>query len=162
MRGGNEEGGKRRCGIGREHEMRADEESVEACGAKLHEIVMGAQAGFADRDAVVWNAADQFEGCFDADGEGFEVTVVYTDDAGAGGERAVEFFGGVHLDERLHAQLAAQGDEVAKQRIFKYGDDQEKAIPVVGAGFPDLPGIEDKILAKHRELDRLASIAEIF
>src|SRR6266446_6090916 len=123
-------------------------ESIEACGAKLHEIVMGAQAGFADRDAVVRNATDLFEGCFDADGKGFEVTVVYTDNAGAGGQGAVEFLRRVHLDERLHAQLAAQGDKVAKQRIFKYGNDQKKAIPVVGAGFPDLPGIEDKILAK--------------
>ena len=122
---------------------------------------MGAQAGFADGNAVIRNSADQFERCFDAHGERSEVAVVYADDAGAGGESAVELIGSVNLDERLHANLTAQGDEVAQQRIFKYRDDEEKAVCVVGAGFPDLPGIEDKILAQNRELDRLAGVAEI-
>src|SRR5256885_2084935 len=156
------ERGKRGGGIRRKHEMSADEEGVEPGGLKLHEIVVRAQAGFADGDAIVGDPADQFEGCFDADGERFEVAVVYADDAGAASESAVELIGRVNLDERLHANLAAQGDEVAKQRIFKYGDDEAKAIRVVGASFPDLPGIEDKILAQNRELDRLAGVAEIF
>src|SRR6266850_156825 len=99
-----EERGKRGDGIRRKHEMRANEESVKTGGAKLHEIVVGAQAGFADGDRR-------------------EVAVVYADDAGAGAESAVELIGSVNLDERLHAQLAAQSDEVRKQRIFKYGHD---------------------------------------
>jgi len=56
-----EKSGKGRAGIGRKHEMRADEEGIEARGTKLHEVVVGAQAGFADGDAAVGNAADQFE-----------------------------------------------------------------------------------------------------
>ena len=142
--------------------MRADEESIETGGAKLNEIVVGAQAGLADGDAFVGNAADQCEGGFDADGERFEIAVVYADDAGAGGEGAVEFRRGVDLDERFHANFAAECKEVTKQRIFKYGDDEEKAIRVVGTSFPDLPGIEDKIFAQNRELDGLAGIAEVF
>src|SRR5260370_15358379 len=69
---------------------------------------------------------------------------------------------GVDLDERLHAHFAAECNEVAKQRIYKYGDDEEEAIRIVRASFPDLPGIEDKILAQNRELDGLAGVAEIF
>src|SRR5207245_4710635 len=52
-----EERGKGRGGIRSEHEVRADEESVKTGGAKFHEIVMGAQAGFADGDAVIGSAA---------------------------------------------------------------------------------------------------------
>ena len=142
--------------------MSTDEESVEAGGAEFHEITVGAQARFAYGDAVVRNPADQFEGGFDADGERPEVAIVNPDDARAGGEGAVKFWGGVNFDERFHAQLAAQRDEVAKESVFKRGDDEQKTICVVGAGFPYLPGIEDKIFAQNGEPDGLPGVAEIF
>ncbi len=142
--------------------MRADQESVKTGGAELHEIVVGAQTGFADGDAVVGNAADQFERSIYINGQRLQIAIVYTQDARPGGEGAIEFFAGVNFDERLHSNLAAKYDEVAKKRIFESGYDEEKTVGVVGASFPNLPGIEDKILAQNRELDGLAGIAEIF
>jgi len=41
-------------------------------------------------------------------------------------------------------------------------DDQQKAVRIVGARFPDLPRIEDEILAQDRDLDGFACVAEIF
>jgi len=45
-------------GIGREHETFADQESIEAGFLKFGEIVVRAEAGFADGDAGVGNALD--------------------------------------------------------------------------------------------------------
>lgn len=142
--------------------MRADEEGVKTGSAQFHEIVVGAQAGFADGNAIVGNAADQFEGSFESNGKRLEVAVVYADDARTGGEGPIEFVGGVNFDERLHAQLAAQSEEVAEESVFERRDDEQKAIRVVGASFPDLPRIEDKILAKDGKLDGFAGVAKIF
>ena len=140
----------------------ADEKSVEAGDAEFGEVVVSAQTRFADGDAVVGNAVDQLEGSLDAQVESLQVAIVDADDAGAGGKRAVEFGGGVNLDERLHAEFAAESDQVAKKLVAESSDDQQETVGVVGARFPDLPGIEDKILAKDGELDGFARIAQIF
>ena len=72
------------------------------------------------------------------------------------------FGGGVNFDERLHVQFAAEGDEVAEKRVVERGDDQEEAVGIVGARFPDLPGIENKILAEDGQRDFFAGFAKIF
>ena len=63
------------------------------------------------------------------------------------------------LDERLHANLAAERDQVAKKPIVQSRDDEQKAVGVIRARLPNLPGIKDKIFAQDRELNRLAGIA---
>ena len=93
---------------------------------------------------------DQFEGSFDADVESFQVAIVDADDAGVGGEGAVEFRAGVNFHERLHSELAAERDQFAKRVVRERCDDEQEAVGVVGARFPDLPGIEDEVLAQRR------------
>src|SRR5260370_14114540 len=161
FRGRNKQGGKGGGRMGGEHKMRANEESVKTGGAELDEIGVRAQAGFADGDAFVGNAPDQFERGIDLNGQGLQVAVVYTDDARTGSERAIELFSGVNFDERLHADLAAKSEEVTNQAICKCGNNQQKTVGVVGARFPNLPGIENKIFAQDWELNRLAGIAQI-
>src|SRR5581483_11455265 len=56
----------------------------------------------------------------------------------------------------------AQGEELLQQRIREGGDNEKKTVGVVGASFPDLPRVEDEILAQHRQLNVLAGIAKIF
>src|ERR1700688_2006819 len=68
--------GERGRGIAREHEMFPDEESVEAGGAQAQQIVVRAQAGFANRDTMFGDAADQLERSFRADRERFQVAIV--------------------------------------------------------------------------------------
>src|SRR5258708_5534854 len=123
---------------------------------------MGAQAGFADRDAMVGNLIDQLEGSFGAHGQSLQVAIVHSQDAGVRSERAVEFSPGVNFHERLHAKLAAERDEFMELRISKRGDDQEKTVGVVSTGFPNLPGIEYEVLAKNGEGHGLAGFAKIF
>jgi len=56
-----------------------------------------AEAGFADGDAIFWDASDQFERSLDADVERLQVAVVDADDAAANGESAAEFLGRVNF-----------------------------------------------------------------
>ena len=74
------------------------------------EIVVGAEAGFANGDAAIGNALDQFEGSLDAEIESFQIAIIHADDTGLGGERAVEFRGGVNFHQGLHFQLTAESD----------------------------------------------------
>jgi len=148
--------------IGSEHQVLANEKRVEAGFTKFLQIVVGAEAGFADGDAIVRDAFDQFERSLDADVERLEVAVVDTDDAAAYGEGAAEFLGRVNFHERLHSKLTAEGDEVAKRIVAQHGGHEQEAVRIVRASFPDLPGIEDKILAENGKIHGFSSVAEIF
>src|SRR5216684_8215512 len=141
--------------------MRTNEKGIEARSTKFHEIVVAAQAGFADGDAAIGNAADQFKRGVDVDGQRLQITIVHAENPRAGGEGAAEFFAAVHFDKRLHAQLPAESDKIAQQAVAEGRDYQQKTIRVVGARFPYLPGIENKILAQHGELDGLAGVSQI-
>src|SRR5258708_22865722 len=125
--------------------MRADEESVKTGGVKFYEIAVCAQSGFADGDAVVRNAADQLERSIDVNTQRLKIAVVYPQNASTGCERAVEVFARVDLDQGLHADFAAENDQVEKERIVKRGDNKEKAVGVIGGCFPHLPRIENDI-----------------
>ncbi len=135
--------------------MFADEEGVEACAAKFLKIGVGAEAGFGDGEAVIGDVFDQLERSFHTHGEGFQVTIVYAEDAGLGGQSAVELCAGVNFDEGLHGEFAAEGEEVAQKRIVERRDDKQEAVRIVGASLPNLPGIEDEILAQGGESDSL-------
>lgn len=148
--------------IGGKHEVFADEEGVEASSAEIAEIGVGAETGLGDSEAVVGDVLDEFVGPFYADRESFQVAVVDTNNAGACGQSAVEFRARVHFDERLHMEFAAKCDEVAQEWVGEGSDDEEEAVCIVGASFPDLPGIEDEILAEGWECDFFAGIAKIF
>src|SRR6266849_6567862 len=156
-----EELGEGGGGVGGLHEVFADEEGIEACGAEFDEVGAGAEAGFTDRDAFIGNVSDEFEGRFAADFESLQVAIVDTDDACGCGEGAIQFSGSVNFDERLHGEFTAEGDEVAKKLIVESSDDEEKTVGVIGARFPDLPGIKEKILAECRKRGFLAGIAHI-
>ena len=141
--------------------MRADEKGVETGGAKFDEIVVRAQAGFADGDAMVRDAADQFERSLGASRESFEIAIVHANDARASGEGPIEFGFRVHFDQRFHSKFSPKSDEIAKKVILKHSDYEKKTVGVVGPRFPDLPGVEDEVFAEYGELDGFASIAEI-
>src|SRR6267378_3052421 len=122
---------------------------------------MRAQAGFTDRDTMIGNLIDQLEGSFGTHGQSLQVAIVHAENAGIRGERAVQFRPGVNLDERLHTKLAAERDELMQLRISKRSNNQEKTVGVVSTRFPNLPGIEDEVLAKYRKSYGLAGFAEI-
>src|SRR5260370_1574367 len=141
--------------------MRADEESVKTSGAKSCEIAVCAQSGFADGDAVVRNAADQLERSMDVNAHRLKIAVVYPQNARTGCERAIEFFARVDLDQRLHADFAAQHDQVAKKPIVHSCNDEQKTVGVIRTCFPNLPGVKNKIFAQDRQLNRFAGVPKI-
>jgi len=148
-------------GIGGLHEVFANEESVKTGGPEGLQIGVSAQARFGYSDAVIGNVFDQFARDFDVDREGFEIAIVDAEDASAGGQRAVEFGASVHFDERLHVEFAAKGNKVTEERVIESGDNQKKAVSIIGAGFPYLPGIEDKIFTQRGNRDGFTGVAEI-
>src|SRR5258708_4430698 len=159
---GAEELDERGSRIGSEHQVLTDEKRIETGFLELLQVVVGAEAGFADGDAIFWDASDQFERSLDADVERLQVAVVDADDAAANGESAAEFLGRVNFHERLHSKFAAEGDEVAKLRVAQHSGHEQEAVRIVRASFPDLPGIEDKILAEYGKIHGFSGVAEIF
>lgn len=149
-------------GIRREHEMFADEERVETRFAEADEIIISAETGFADGDAIVGNVRNEIERGLRRDLERFEVAIVDAEDASAGGEGTVELGAGVNLDERLHAKFAAEGEKVAELRVGERDNHEEETVGFIGTGFPNLPGIKNEILAEGGEGDLGAGIAKIF
>src|SRR5258705_7330680 len=123
---------------------------------------MGAQSGFADRDTMIGNLVNQLEGSFGAYGQRLQVAIVHSQDSGVRGKRTVQFRPGMNFNERLHTKLAAERDEFMQLRISKRSNNQEKTVAVVCARFPNLPGIEDEVLAKYRKSYGLAGFAKIF
>src|SRR5258708_19025667 len=103
--------------IGSEHQVLADEKRVEAGFAEFLQVVVGAEAGFADGDAIVRDAFNQFERSLHADVERFQVAVVDADDAAAYGEGAVEVLGRMNFHERLHSKFTAKAYEGAQLRV---------------------------------------------
>ena len=91
--------------------MLADKESVESGAAEAREIVMRAQTGFTDGDAIFGNGLDQRERGFEMDLKIAEIAIIDADDAGACGDDAVELLARVNFDERLHLQRAAEFEE---------------------------------------------------
>ena len=90
-----------------------------------------------------------------------QVAIVDTDDASVRSQCAIEFGAGVYFDERFHVQLSGESDQVAQERVGERGDDEQETVGIISAGFPDLPGIEDEVLAKGGKGNILAGIAEI-
>lgn len=149
-------------GIGGLHEVFADEEGVETRGAEVLQVGVGAQAGFSNGEAVIRDFFDQFEGCLHPNRKRFQIAIIDADDARVSSQGPTEFAAGVNFDERLHLQFTAEREQVVKKRVRQRGDNQEKAVGVIGARFPDLPGIENEILTESGKLDLFAGIAEIF
>src|SRR5690348_5648388 len=156
-----QKGSERGAGIGRQHETLADKKSVEARTAELGKVIVRSKAGFADGDALLRYPFDQFEGGLHAHVQGAQVAIVYANDASAGGQRAIQLRSGMNLHERLHFQLASESQQLAKQFVTERGDNQQKTIRVVCPRFPDLPRIEEEVLAQHGEFHGVSSVAEI-
>jgi len=141
--------------------MFADEKSVEPGGAQADKIVVRAQAGFTDRDTMIGDAVDQLIGSFNANTKSFQIAIIDAEDAGVRGERATELGAGVNFDERLHAKLAAERDELGELRVGERGHNEKITVRIVGASFPHLPRVENEILAEHGQSDRFSGFPKI-
>ena len=68
-------------------------------------------------------------------------------------QRAVELASVVHLDQHVHVQRAGQRLQLARLGVGQRRHDQQDAVGAHRAALEHLPGIEDEILAQHRQVD---------
>lgn len=60
------------------------------------------------------------------------------------------------FDEWLKPDLSAQGGEIFEYRHVQRSRNQQSSIGAVHAGFVELIGVDDKILAQQRYVDSLS------
>ena len=60
------------------------------------------------------------------------------------------------LDQHIHAQRLGQQPEIPQLDDIEDGGDEQDGVGADDTGLLDLQGIDDEILAQHRQFDRLA------
>lgn len=148
--------------------MLADEHDVDAVCAQAAQIVGRANATLSNDDAGVLEQLRKPHRMLDGSLHRPQVAIVdskkrvarvrETNDV----HRAQQMIDIVHLEERSHAQLGGENLKVDDVALGDGLGDEEDRIGTSGARFPDLINIDDEILAKHGQLDRVANHVDVF
>lgn len=148
--------------------MLADEHDVDAVCAQAAQIVGRANATLSNDDAGVLEQLGKPHRMLDGSLHRLQVAIVdskkrvarvrETNDV----HRAQQMIDIVHLEERSHAQLGGENLKVDDVALGDGLGDEEDRIGTSGARFPDLIDIDDEILAKHGQLDRVANHVDVF
>ena len=148
--------------------MLADEHDVDAVRAQAAQIVGRANATLSNDDAGVLEQLGKPHRMLDGSLHRPQVAIVdskkrvarvrETNDV----DRAQQMIDIVHLEERSHAQLGGENLKVDDVALGNSLGDEEDRIGTSGARFPDLIDIDDEILAKHGQLDRVANHVDVF
>ncbi len=94
------------------------------------------------------------------DGEGAQVAAVDADEVEAQGDGTLQLLAVVRLAEDVEAQGECLVAEIVKLVVGVGGDDQQNGVGSGGAGFEDLEGIEDEVLAEAGNLDDAGGLVE--
>lgn len=148
--------------------MLADEHDVDAVRAQAAQIVGRANATLSNDDAGVLEQLGKPHRMLDGSLHRPQVAIVdskkrvarvrETNDV----DRAQQMIDIVNLEERSHAQLGGENLKVDDVALGNSLGDEEDRIGTSGARFPDLINIDDEILAKHWQLDRIANHVDVF
>ncbi len=148
--------------------MLADEHDVNAVRAQAAQIVGRANATLSNDDAGVLEQLGKPHRMLDGSLHRPQVAIVdskkrvarvrETNDV----DRAQQMIDIVNLEERSHAQLGGENLKVDDVALGNSLGDEEDRIGTSGARFPDLINIDDEILAKHWQLDRIANHVDVF
>ena len=148
--------------------MLADEHDVDAVCAQAAQIVGRANATLSNDDAGVLKQLGKPHRMLDGSLHRPQVAIVdskkrvarvrETNDV----DRAQQMIDIVNLEERSHAQLGGENLKVDDVALGNSLGDEEDRIGTSGARFPDLINIDDEILAKHWQLDRIANHVDVF
>ena len=90
----------------------------------------------------------------DIDAQVAQVAVVHADELRADVDRAPGLVGGVHLDQRRQSQTQGQGVQGGQGRIVQGRHDEQDEVGARRARLPDLVGLDDEVLAEHRDPHR--------
>ena len=97
-------------------------------------------------------SAQQVERGVERDLEGAQVAVVDADQRRLQPQRAVQLGAVVHFDQHRHAERLRRGLEVGQLRVVEDRRDQQDAVGADRARLVDLVGVDDEVLAQHRQL----------
>ena len=92
-----------------------------------------------------------------------EIAVVDADQLGSAGRaRARSSRRVMHLDQHVHVERAGERSPARRACcVGQGGHDQQDAVGAHRAAFVDLPGVEDEVLAQHRQIDGGAGGAQM-
>ena len=107
---------------------------------------------FRHHNAIIGNVRQQVKGGLQAGFKGMQIAVVNTHQGIAQRQRALQLFAVMHFNQHVHAKLFGSGIQLCHLLIAEAGRDQQNAVGTDGAGFHYLIGINDKILADHRQI----------
>jgi hypothetical protein len=115
----------------------------------VSDVGRGLDRGFRDADDSGGNAVGEGAEQVLVELEGGEVACVDADELRPEVDGAVELFAGVGLDQRRHAELGDEVEELGHQGLLQGGHDEQHE---VGAGRPrleDLVRVGDEVFAQH-------------
>ncbi len=93
--------------------------------------------------------------------EGAQVAVVDADHRRRHLQRALQFVDVMHFHQHVHAQRQRQLGQRGQLGIVQRGDDQQDAVGAQHARLVHLVGVDDEILAQHRQRAGFAGLLQI-
>ena len=93
--------------------------------------------------------------------EGLQVPVVHAEHPGPRREGAPEFFLGVHLHERVHAEFFCERAQILHLRRLEDGRYQQNGVRTARAGLENLVFGEDELFSEHGQAHRAAHLFQM-
>ena len=156
-----EQFGQACAGVRGAHEGLAYQEAVDAVLAHERHVFPLEDPRLGDHQFILGNRWQQLQRGLQAHLEGAQVAVVDAHHGVLHPQRALQLLAVVHLDEHVHAQLPGQVVECRELRVVEAGDDEQDAVRLHGPRLVDLVGVDDEILADHRQLAHHARALQV-
>ena len=132
-----------------------------ANGSQSGDVFGGADAAFGDHHDVLWRDAGELDQQLGVDGKRAQIAAVDADEIEAERDGALHLLAVVGLAEHVEADAVGFVAQVAEGSVRVGGDDEQNGVGAGGAGFEDLKGIEDEVLAETGNVDDVGGLFEI-
>ena len=118
------------------------------------ELLARREAGLRHHRLAGGHVGEQLVGPLDVDGEVAEIAVVDADHLGLDLQRALELLLVVDLDEHVEVERPCLAVQREQRLGLERRDDQQHRVGAGGGGLVELVGVDDEVLAQHREVGR--------
>ena len=149
------------AGVLAAHEGLADQEGVHAVLAHQPHVVRPEDAALGNHQAIGRYPLEQAEGGVERDLETAQVAVVDADQAIVQGQRPVQFGAIVDFDQDVHAERRRLLAQAAHLPVVQAGGDQQDTVGTQRPGLDHLVGIDEEILADHRQAARGPGLLQV-
>ena len=142
---------RRAVDVRRTSQLRADEKRIGA-GAELAHRLIVADARLRDDNFAFWDVLCEARCAAQIDGEVVEVAVVDADDVDAERDRAVDLLLRDGFRKYIEAELVSERLELRVGLVIHDGHHEQDGVRAKVAGRVDLDGVDDEVLAQHRQV----------